>query len=164
MASIIEMSGIDTAASSGFSFQGGAGQSYSIPINSAVTLAKEVENGQSSSSVHVGATAFLGVAVEPAGSSTGPFGGSFGFGQSPGGSSTSGVAVANVVSGEPADQAGITTGDIITSVGGTAVNTPSALTAVLLTHHPGDKVQVVWTDQSGTTHTSTVQLASGPPQ
>jgi S1-C subfamily serine protease len=158
--------GIDTAASSGFSFQGGgAGESYSIPVNTAVTLAKQVEAGQGSDTVHIGATAFLGVEVEPANSSTGPFGGSFGLGQG-GGSSTSsnGVAVANVVNGEPADQAGITTGDVITSVGGTTVNTPSALTAVLLTHHPGDKVQIVWTDQSGTTHKSTVQLASGPPQ
>jgi S1-C subfamily serine protease len=159
--------GLDTAASSGFSFQGGAGQSYSIPIDKAVTLAKEIENGQGSNTVHVGATAFLGVAVEPANASSTPFGGSLGIGGSSGtGSSpsTSGVAVENVVSGEPADQAGITAGDIITNVAGTTINTPSALTDVLLNYHPGDKVQVEWTDQSGTAHKSTVQLASGPPQ
>jgi hypothetical protein len=28
--------------------------------------------------------------------------------------------------------------------------------------HPGDKVSVVWTDQYGQTHTSTVTLANGP--
>ena len=31
-------------------------------------------------------------------------------------------------------------------------------------YHPGDKVQVAWTDSSGGTHTATVQLSSGPPQ
>jgi hypothetical protein len=31
-------------------------------------------------------------------------------------------------------------------------------------YHPGDKVQVAWTDANGQTHTATVQLSSGPPQ
>ncbi len=31
-------------------------------------------------------------------------------------------------------------------------------------YHPGDKVQIGWTDSSGQSHTATVQLSSGPPQ
>ena len=55
--------GMDTAASAGFSFQGGDGsgnQGYAIPINTALTIAKQIEAGDASSTVHVGATGFLG--------------------------------------------------------------------------------------------------------
>jgi hypothetical protein len=33
----------------------------------------------------------------------------------------------------------------------------------MLGHHPGDQVRVGWTDASGSAHTTTVVLASGPP-
>jgi len=150
--------GVDTAASAGFEFQTGGSGAYSIPIDSAITIAKQIKAGQASTTVHIGLTAFLGVEVEPTGSSGG-FGG--GFGQ--GGSQGTGVVVAAVVTGDPADGAGISAGDVITSLSGTTVDSPSALTAALETHHPGDKVQIGWTDQSGQAHTATVQLASGPP-
>ena len=62
-----EVLGIDTAASAGFSFQSSGqssgNQGYAIPINEAITIAKEIEAGTSSSTVHIGATAFLGVEV-----------------------------------------------------------------------------------------------------
>ena len=79
--------GIDTAASAGFSFQSSGqssgNQGYAIPINEAITIAKEIEAGTSSSTVHIGATAFLGVEVAQStcGGNTGGGGGSgFGFG------------------------------------------------------------------------------------
>jgi S1-C subfamily serine protease len=146
--------GIDTAASAGYSFQSGGGSGYSIPINNAVTVAKEIEAGQGSSTIHIGLTAFLGVLVSPPASSGG-FGG--------GGSQGSGVTVSGVVTGDPANEAGIATGDVITAFGGTSVDSPSALTAALVPRHAGDKVQITWTDTSGQSHTATVQLASGPP-
>jgi S1-C subfamily serine protease len=153
---------MDTAAASfGFNSDTGGSPSYSIPINLAVHVASEIEAGQASSTVHVGATAFLGVQVQS--------GGGAGFGTlSPGfgpqAPQVSGVAVAGVVNGEPASQAGITAGDVITKVGGTSVDSPSALTAALGAYHPGGKVQIDWVDQSGQSHSVTVQLASGPPQ
>jgi S1-C subfamily serine protease len=54
--------GIDAAASSGFRLQGGGGEGFAIPINSALTIATQIEAGHRSSTVHVGPTAFLGVA------------------------------------------------------------------------------------------------------
>jgi S1-C subfamily serine protease len=160
---------IDTAASAGFVFSGNGG-AYSIPINGAITIAKQIVAGHGSNSIHIGLTAFLGIQVEPAGdfggggfSSGSPFaGGGFGEGGSSNGSAT-GVAVAGVVTGDPADEAGISIGDVITSFAGTTVNSPSALTGALVTHHPGDKVQISWTDETGQSHTATVTLASGPP-
>jgi S1-C subfamily serine protease len=68
-----------------------------------------------------------------------------------------------VLTGDPAAEAGISAGDVITSFSGTTLDSPSALTAALVTHHPGDKVQIGWTDTSGQSHTATVQLVSGPP-
>jgi len=150
--------GIDTAASNGFAFQAGGGGSFSIPINGAVAIARQIEAGQGSATIHVGLTAFLGVSVEPTGN-PGGFGGGFGSGASTG----TGAAVAGVLTGDPADQAGLSIGDVITSLGGTSVNSPADLTNALISLHPSNKVQIGWTDQSGQSHTATVQLASGPP-
>jgi S1-C subfamily serine protease len=77
-------------------------------------------------------------------------------------SQANGPVVLGVVSGSPADSAGLTRGDVITSVAGTTVGNATALTGVLDRHHPGDKVKVDWTDLSGQTHSASVKLASGP--
>jgi S1-C subfamily serine protease len=94
--------GIDTAASAGFSFQSSGqssgNQGYAIPINEAITIAKEIEAGTSSSTVHIGATAFLGVEVAQStcggntggGSGFGFGGGGFGGNSGSGSSSSSG--------------------------------------------------------------------------
>ena len=66
------------------------------------------------------------------------------------------------LNGTPAASAGITAGDVITSVDGKTVGSASALTALLKSHSPGDSVKVTYTDQSGTSHTVTVTLTTGP--
>ena len=85
--------GIDTAASDGMSFQSpnqsSGTQGYAIPINTATSIAKQIEASTASSTVHIGATAFIGVAVaDPStgcGASSGGSGGSGGFGGGSGG-------------------------------------------------------------------------------
>jgi S1-C subfamily serine protease len=152
---------ITAAAAMSFGFGAGGSPSYSIPINTAVHIASEIEGGRASSTVHIGATAFLGVQVESSGGNgIGALGPGFGQ-QAP---QTAGVTVAGVLNGEPASQVGIATGDVITKVDGTSVNSPSDLTAALLIYHPGGKVQIQYLDQSGQTHSVSVQLANGPPQ
>ena len=84
-----------------------ATQAFSIPINTAVTIAQEIVAGDASSTIHIGATGFLGIEVAPAGSSStgsSSTGGSGdgGFG-STGGSST--AARATVASAAPAGPA-----------------------------------------------------------
>ena len=64
--------GIDTAASSGTGFQfqsqqGQTTQAFAIPVNDALSMARQIEAGDASSTVHIGATAFLGVDVMSAG-------------------------------------------------------------------------------------------------
>jgi S1-C subfamily serine protease len=150
--------GIDTAGSSGYPVGSGGTQGFAVPVNTAMAIVKQIENQQASDTVHIGGTAFLGVEIDPTGSQSG-FGGGFG-GQS--GSSSSGATVAGVLSGSPAAQAGLAAGDVIVSVGGQAVDSPSALSTILGTYHPGDGVQIGWLDTSGAQQSATVQLASGP--
>jgi S1-C subfamily serine protease len=200
-----------------------ATQAFSIPINTAEAVANEIVAGDASSTVHIGATGFLGIEVAPAdssstsgsaaggsgdggfgstgGSSDGGFGSTGGYGDggygstggygdggygstggygdggfgSTGGSSdggfgstggtgttTSGATVEGTLSGSPAAAAGLAAGDVITSVAGQTVTSPTQISSILSSDHPGDKVTVTWTDTSGTTQTATITLASGP--
>jgi S1-C subfamily serine protease len=153
---------MDTAASSGFSFeQGGisAVQGFSIPIDTALTIAKEITASQATSAVHIGATAFLGVSVI-SGASSG-----FGeFGRPVPRPTSSGAVIASVVSGRPAAKAGLAAGDTITSIGGHSVTSANSLTTVLMSEMPDGAVSIVYLDSSGVKHTVTVHLESGPPQ
>ena len=130
-----EVLGMDTAASTG-----GSAQAFAIPIGRALALAAIIEAGQPSSTVHIGGTALLGVGV-PAGTR---------------------AVVASVLSGSPAAAAGLSVGDVITSVGGVAITTSSGLRTALASHAPGQQVTIGFVDQSGTAHRATVTLASGP--
>ena len=166
--------GMNTAASSGSAFQSSSSQSavqaYAIPIDHAETIAKQIEDGQGSSAVHIGETAFLGIETDGSnsgsgsGSGSGGFGGFGGFGQGDGSGSgtTSGVTISGTLSGSPADDAGLTQGDTITSVDGQSVSSTSDIQQALVKHHPGDKISVNWVDQAGQSHTATVTLANGP--
>ena len=128
-------------------------QGFAIPIDSALTIAKQIEAGTSSATVHVGPTGFLGVEVVPP-----P--------QSAGGSAhvagPQGALIAGALPGYPAARLGLAQGDVITAVDGQQVTSASALTDLLSAHHPGDSVQLRWTDPAGQTHAATVKLASGP--
>ncbi len=143
--------GIDTAASAGFQFQGGQTQAFAIPVNQAVALARQIEAGLASATVHIGPTGLLGVEVMSAGQAA-----------ANGISAGSGAVVAGTLSGSPAERAGLTGGDVITSAGGHRVTSPSALQAALERFHPGNSVRIGWTDQSGQTHFATMVLVTGP--
>ena len=100
--------GMDTAASTGFAFQAASvSDSYAIPINTALTLAKQIESGKASTAVHVGPTAFLGVEVAST-ARNGGFG-SGGYGTS----APAGGLIAGIVPGGPAASAGLAVGDVI---------------------------------------------------
>jgi S1-C subfamily serine protease len=53
-------------------------------------------------------------------------------------------------------------GDVITSVDGQSVSSPTALANLLQTDHPGEVVKVVWVDGSGRQHSADVSLTTGP--
>ena len=169
--------GMDTAASAGSDYQVSASQAYAIPIDTALSVAHKIVNGQASSTIHIGATGFLGLGISPSSSSSsgsGGFGdgsGGFSFGDGSGsssggggsGNSSSGAVVSQVLANSAAGQAGVVSGDTIVSVDGSPVNSPTDLSNLLEPRHPGDTVRLQWTDQSGQTHTASVKLGSGPP-
>jgi len=139
--------GMDTAASAGYGFQRIAGNDgYAIPIAKAIAIAKRIEAGRGSSTVHVGSTAFLGVAVSPSSYDT------------------PGAMIASVVPGGPAAKAGLVPGDLITAIAGRTVTSPTSLAAVMRGQKPTAKVSVRYVDQTGTRRVVAVTLVSGPPQ
>ena len=155
--------GIDTAGSSGStsvdaSSESSSAEAFAVPIDTAMSIANQIESGQGTSTIHVGSTAFLGVMTTSSASRRGA-----GFGDSGGSAGTAGVTVAGVVGGGAAAQAGLAQGDVITSFDGQTLNAASDLAKLLVPLHPGDKVPVGWVDSSGQSHTGTVDLGAGPP-
>ncbi|MEY9942199.1 S1-C subfamily serine protease [Streptacidiphilus sp. MAP5-52] len=139
--------GIDTAASVSYQFQTGPAEGFAIPAVQAQTTAAAIAAGQSSGTVHIGPTAWLGVGVGAANASV---------------AGTSGAEILQVVPGSPADGLGLAPGDIITSLDGKQVADPTALTRMLDLHHPGDSVTLGWTDANGHAQSSPLRLGSGP--
>jgi S1-C subfamily serine protease len=74
------------------------------------------------------------------------------------------LVVAGVVSGGPAESAGLQAGDVITSIDGHTISMASSLTSYLLTKKPGDRVTIGLSDGFGAAQTVSVRLGSGPPQ
>ena len=72
--------------------------------------------------------------------------------------------MAGVITGSPAQAAGLAVGDVITSVNGHTVASADALSELLEPFHPGDKVTIGWTNSLGLTETASVQPSSGPPR
>jgi S1-C subfamily serine protease len=156
--------GIDTAASAGTQIQASqSGAGFAIPINKASNIGKQIFAKQTTSTIHIGATGFLGVKVSSGGQNNGQFGnGQGGQGGQFGNGATQGADVSGTVPGTPADQAGLTDGDVITSLNGKSIGSSDALTTTIQQYHPGDKVTLGWTDPQGQSHTTTIQLANGP--
>lgn len=138
--------GMDTAGSTGSPFARYAASEsdgYAIPIAKALSVASKIEAGKTSATIHVGGTAFLGVEVAQ---------------------SYNGVGLAGIVANGPAANAGLSAGDVITAIAGKSVSSTSGVQAIVLAHKPGETLTVTYTDQFGTSHTTTVTLGSGPAQ
>jgi S1-C subfamily serine protease len=130
--------GIVTAGSTS-----GVHRGFAIPLRQALQLARRIESGRSNAIVHVGPTAFLGVVLENV---------------------SGGAKVASVLPGKPADVAGLIKGDVITSLNGATISSPSELRQTVLTLVPGKAVPIGWTDTNGVAQTGTITPISGPPQ
>ncbi|MGH3250941.1 MAG: S1C family serine protease [Trebonia sp.] len=157
--------GMDTAAntSSGTMFGGyseTATTGFAIPINTAIAITNTINSGKASATVHIGLAGFMGVQVAnastPANCSTSG-GGSGGFG-APSSPVSSGALICVVQTGTPAAKAGLRSGDVITSVNGTAISTANGLTALTATSHPGDQFAITYVDQNGAKHSTTATL------
>ncbi len=135
--------GMDTAGSSRFVFSQETTEGFSIPIGTVDTVGTDIDLKQSSSTVHIGPTPFLGVDVA-----------NF---------DTTGAFVVEVLPGTAATAIGLTRGDTIVSLGGRPIENPTTLSDVLQAEKPGTTVQISWQNRLGQSATATVTLRSGPP-
>jgi S1-C subfamily serine protease len=162
--------GMDTAASEaqGYTINAATGQGFSIPINAAISIVHQIEAGKASTAVHIGGTAFLGVYVSPTAGST-PSGTPGLFNRTPTATPTTsqssgsgGALVEGVIAGTPAQNSGISRGDVITNIGGQSVASVNDVTKIVMGYHPGQTVKVTWKTAGGSTQSATITLAKGP--
>jgi S1-C subfamily serine protease len=141
--------GMNTAAAQSVDFfaQSGSTTAFAIPAATALQIAHQIESGTNTTTVHIGDRGILGVDIATDTLAA----------------SSSGAVIAQVQPSSPADTAGLTAGDVITSVDGKPVTNGADLTTILFPHHPNDRITVNWIDQSGQQHQQTLQLTAGPP-
>jgi putative serine protease PepD len=126
---------IETGGSSGGSESGNVGIGFAIPSNTVRTVVDQlIASGNVSH-------AYLGVSSTDA--------------------SSSGAKVATVTSGGPAASSGLQAGDVITSLGGKAVTSSSALSSLVDEHKPGDTVSLTVT-RDGQSKSLQVKLGERP--
>jgi S1-C subfamily serine protease len=186
LASSAGVIGMDTAGSEGNSQQASTG--FAIPINTALSVARQIAGGHASSTVTIGYPPFVGIFTGSGPDSSpraqaqqeqqqnGGFSG--GSGSTPQCyTSNSGLTVPSAIApvnsgtliigticGSPAASAGMTGGAVITAVNGQAVGSPDDLTGSLSRFHPGEVISVTWVSPSGQRTTSSLHLTAGPPQ
>jgi S1-C subfamily serine protease len=119
----------------------GVHRGFAIPLKQALQIARRIVSGKGNAIVHVGPTAFLGV----------------GFGDSS-------AKISQIVTGKPADVAGLAVGDVITSLNGTKISSASDVRQAVLSLTPGKAVPIGWTDTNGVVQSGTITPISGPPQ
>jgi S1-C subfamily serine protease len=134
-----EVTGMTTAGSTN------EGDSYAVPIATALAVVQQIESGQDAGTVRVGPSGYLGIEV---GSTTY--------------TGAQGATVTRVVPDGPADKAGITAGSKITKVGDTAITQNTNVANVIRALEPGQQVVIEWVTNSGRTKSATVTLGSSP--
>jgi len=185
LASSAGVIGMDTAGNEGNDQQASTG--FAIPINTALSVARQIAGGHASSTVTIGYPPFVGI-FTGSGSDSSPQaqaqqeqqqnGSSGGTGSAPRcytsnsgltvpqaiAPVSSGALIIGTICGSPAASAGMIGGAVITGVNGQAVGSPDDLRRILSRFHPGEAISVTWVSPSGQRDTSSLQLTAGPPQ
>jgi len=166
--------GMDTAAASGDT---GSSLGFAIPINTARSIALDIEHHDATTSngIVIGLTPYIGVWLGEsgtAGNSFGAFGGGqFGLGTNTGtcasnsgtgNTGVTGVGILYVTSGGPSAKAGLTSGDVITAIAGHPTTSATGLEKVVGALKSGQTVSVAYTDSCGTAHTTSVTVGGIP--
>jgi S1-C subfamily serine protease len=128
------------------------GVGFAIPINAALGIVNEIRAGRGSSTILMGERGFIGVAVRPVDAATAAQ-----LGLSDG----TGVLVAGVQPGSPAEGAGIAAPSVILTIDGQSVNSLDELGTAIHSKTPGEQIQVSWVDRQGD-HTAALTLSTGP--
>jgi S1-C subfamily serine protease len=122
---------------------------FAIPASTAISVVNQIVTGKPGPTVVLGQPGYLGVQVRDLDSTSAS---RLGI--------SSGVLVVGVVTGSPAEQAGISAGSAITAIDGNSVGSVDALGPAIRKHKPGERMQVTWRDEAGS-HTATATLVAG---
>lgn len=133
--------GIDTVAVSATATSGMV--SFAIPIEQAMAIARQIQGGQASATVHLGLPPFLGV-------------------QATSGGGRSGALVNSVLAGGPAAGVGLVAGSVIVAINGQTIDSATTLSAVLRQYRPGNLVTLNWVTPAGAGRSARVTLGTGP--
>jgi S1-C subfamily serine protease len=135
--------GVLTAASGEPTRAVGPPNGYAVPIDAAMRVVRQIRSGIPTDTVHIGPTATLGVLISDA--------------------KPSGARIDVALYGLPAYAAGLTGGEVITSLDGRAIGTSTELRAAINVHKPDDMVRLGITGANGAERTVAVVLALGTP-
>jgi S1-C subfamily serine protease len=139
--------GMDTAASAARGADSGMPTfGFAIPINRALSIAAQIERGDTSGGAKIGGRGYLGIQVTATDPAT----------------NNGGAQITGTTPNSPAAAAGLEPGDIVTTLDGQPVASADGLTQSLASSKPGQQVTVGWTDPEGQAHDARVTLASGP--
>lgn len=75
-----------------------------------------------------------------------------------------GALVDGVLCNTASATGGLAGGDVIISVNGQPVTSPSSLTSTMEQFRPGQRITVVWVDPAGHKHTADLTLTAHPPE
>jgi S1-C subfamily serine protease len=183
---------MNTAANSQSIGGNGTAQGFSIPIDRALAIARQIAAGHGSSTIQIGQPAFIGIAIASDPKSNAPsssssprtqlgqlqrLAGNFSGINSSGrclvtetanpvpnsiAPAKSGALIAGVFCNAPAAAAGAAAGDVITAVNGHAVTSPASLRVLMRQYQPGTTVSLTWVGLNGHQRTGSLKLAAGP--
>jgi S1-C subfamily serine protease len=182
---------MNTAANTQSIGGSGTSQGFSIPIDRALLIARQIAAGHGNSTIQIGQPAFIGIAIASDPRSAAPsnsaspktqLGQLQQLAQSGGINSSgrclvtetanpvpktiapakSGTLIAGVFCNAPAAAAGAVAGDVITAVNGHAVSSPAELRMLMNQYHPGTTVSLTWVGLNGHQQTGPLKLAAGP--
>jgi S1-C subfamily serine protease len=181
--------GMITAANTGGSRGAGTGShsgggtlGFAIPINSALSIARQIAAGKPSATIYIGVPGFLGVEVATSDSDSPQqqAADEIKAGGTRSGSPAcqtgnaqpvvpqkvapiaAGALIVGVLCDTAANAAGMVPGDVITAVNGQPITTPGSLTSTTSTYHPNEIVSVLWVSLDGAEHSTRMLLGQGP--
>jgi len=160
LASSADVIGMDTAGNDASSQQAATG--FAIPVNTALSVARQIAGGRASSTITIGYPPFMGIFLA-SGSASSPQAQAQQQEQQNGGFGStkacytsnadvtvpsaiapvsSGTLILGTICGSLAASAGMTGGAVITAVNGQTVGSPDDLSGILARFHPGEAISV----------------------
>jgi S1-C subfamily serine protease len=155
--------GMTTAANTQALGSAGTSMAFAVPIDKALSIARQIASGHQNQKILIGPGGFIGVGVaDPSAAAQCLSGNGLGGSGASAAPVKSGALVCAAYPGTPAAKAGLAPGDVITAVSGQAVTSASSLSTIMGRYRAGSTVSLAWVDTKGQHHTASITLTAGP--